>query len=64
MKRISRDALEGAARKGIVLVLISNDDGIDSTGLHALVAAIKEVAEVVGGGAEPQLERGRASAHL
>ncbi len=30
-----------------VLVLISNDDGIDSTGLHALVAAIKEVAEVV-----------------
>lgn len=35
-------------RKGHrVLVLISNDDGIDSTGLHALVAAVKEVAEVV-----------------
>jgi 5'-nucleotidase len=30
-----------------VLVLISNDDGIDSTGLHALVAAIAQVAEVV-----------------
>lgn len=30
-----------------MLVLISNDDGIDSTGLHALVAAVKEVAEVV-----------------
>jgi 5'-nucleotidase len=30
-----------------VLVLISNDDGIDSEGLHALVAAVKEVAEVV-----------------
>lgn len=30
-----------------MLVLISNDDGIDSAGLHALVAAIKEVAEVV-----------------
>jgi len=32
---------------GDVLVLISNDDGIDSTGLHALVAAIAAVAEVV-----------------
>lgn len=30
-----------------VLVLISNDDGIDSEGLHALVAAIKTVAEVI-----------------
>ncbi len=30
-----------------MLVLISNDDGIDSTGLHALVAAVKEVADVV-----------------
>jgi len=30
-----------------LLVLISNDDGIDSTGLHALVAAVKRVAEVV-----------------
>jgi len=30
-----------------LLVLISNDDGIDSTGLHALVAAVKGVAEVV-----------------
>lgn len=30
-----------------MLVLISNDDGIDSAGLHALVAAIKAVAEVV-----------------
>lgn len=34
-------------RKETVLVLISNDDGIDSAGLHALVAAVKEVAEVV-----------------
>lgn len=30
-----------------MLVLISNDDGIDSVGLHALVTAIKGVAEVV-----------------
>lgn len=30
-----------------MLVLISNDDGIDSDGLHALVAAIKGVASVV-----------------
>jgi 5'-nucleotidase len=30
-----------------LLVLISNDDGIDSEGLHALVAAVKRVAEVV-----------------
>lgn len=30
-----------------MLVLISNDDGIDSAGLHALVGAVKEVAEVV-----------------
>lgn len=36
-----------AKGNGTVLVLISNDDGIDSTGLHALVAAVKRVAEVV-----------------
>lgn len=30
-----------------MLVLVSNDDGIDSEGLHALVAAVKMVAEVV-----------------